>query len=135
MLLLLIINVNPILIQICLFKSLLCVETHLGPDGTRLKQNAQARLSDFILIRFVLACDTCRVSTTMMHPKILNFYEFDLSRAGQILIFLKQKTKQQTNKNTIHIDFKKQNKQKQTNTKTQKIYKLKCRNKLKCNDV
>ena len=25
-----------------LFKPLLCAEMHLGPDGTRLKQNAQA---------------------------------------------------------------------------------------------
>ena len=28
----------------CLFNRLLRAETHLGPDGTRLKQNAQARL-------------------------------------------------------------------------------------------
>ena len=29
---------------VCLFNRLLRAETHLGPDGTRLKQNAQARL-------------------------------------------------------------------------------------------
>ena len=32
------------MIRICLFNWLLCVETHLSPDGTRLKQNAQASL-------------------------------------------------------------------------------------------
>ena len=29
---------------VCLFNRLLRAETHLGPDGTRLKRNAQARL-------------------------------------------------------------------------------------------
>ena len=29
---------------VCLCNRSLCVETHLGCDGTRLKQNAQARL-------------------------------------------------------------------------------------------
>ena len=29
---------------VCLFNRSLRAETHLGPDGTRLKQNAQARL-------------------------------------------------------------------------------------------
>ena len=29
---------------VSLFNGSLCTETHLGPDGTRLKQNAQARL-------------------------------------------------------------------------------------------
>ena len=29
---------------VCLFNQSLHAETHLGPDGTRLKQNAQARL-------------------------------------------------------------------------------------------
>ena len=33
-----------------LFNRLLRVETHLGPDGTRLKQNAQARLKAYISI-------------------------------------------------------------------------------------
>ncbi len=30
--------------QVCLFTRLLRAETHLGPGGTRLEQNAQARL-------------------------------------------------------------------------------------------
>ena len=29
---------------VCLFNQLFCVETHLGPDGTRLEQSAQVRL-------------------------------------------------------------------------------------------
>ena len=29
---------------VCLFNRLLSAETHLGPDVTRLKQNAQAKL-------------------------------------------------------------------------------------------
>ena len=32
------------ILAICLFNQLLRAETHLGPEGNRLEQNAQARL-------------------------------------------------------------------------------------------
>ena len=39
-----ILRVGVACLFVCLFNRSLRAETHLGPDGTRLKQNAQARL-------------------------------------------------------------------------------------------
>ena len=36
---------------VCLFNQSLHAETHLGPDGTRLKQNAQARVKVHFLLK------------------------------------------------------------------------------------
>ena len=41
---------------VCLFNRSLRTETHLGPDGTRLKQNAQARLKSLYKHAGQLVC-------------------------------------------------------------------------------
>ena len=51
--------------SVCLFNRLLRAETHLGPDGTRLEQNAQARLKSLYKHAGQLVYETVKKETDL----------------------------------------------------------------------